>query len=166
MEFKIVKNSKEVVLIEVIFEDDIDSMSNSGFSGKEKFIKITKGKNHTITLYNDDKKSYCSFNFGEGGYTLISKELEVLKKKVLRFLLSERIQIKKNVDTIETKLKIMPPIKGLGMADHYCVHLGGGFATFLKTEDEIKELFGDYQIQHTYTASTGATVMEAKLDDL
>lgn len=162
MEFKIINNTSEAVLLEVIFSDAIDKMSQKGFSGREKYIKYTKGKNNNITVYDENNIGYLSFNFGDSGFTLISEDVECLKDKVYKFLLKQHIQPKKMTDKIESKLKIMPPIYGLGLANHYCVHLGGEFAIFLKTEDEIKETFGEYEVYKTYIASTGVTVHEAK----
>lgn len=165
MEFKIVSNTNEAVLIEVIFSDDIDKMSNKGFSGKEKYIKFTKGKIHTVTLYDENMDSYFSFYFGEGGHgqTMISDETISLREKVYHFILSQHIQPRKMTSEIETELKIMSPKSGLGIKDHYCIHLGGEFATFLRTEQEIKDLFGEYEIYDKTIAVTGVTVHKAKL---
>jgi len=164
MEFKIVLNTDEAILIEVVFADAIDRMSNKGFSGTEKYIKFTKGKNHTVTIYDEESKPYFSFHFGEGGYTLISDEMKALRDKVYSFLLSQHIQPRKMTSERETELKIMPPKTGLGIPGHYCIHLGGEFAIFLKTEQEINDLFGEYEIYDTSVAVTGVTVHKAKLN--
>jgi len=166
MDLKIVSNTDEAVLIEVVFADPIDKMSNKGFSGKEKYIKFTKGKNHTITLYDEHNTGYFSYEFGESGSTLISDDTKTLKEKIYRFLLSQYIQPRKKSSKLESELLIMPSKKGLGVADHHCIHLGGEFAIFLRTEKEIKDLFGEYEIYSTSIAETGVTVNRAKLTGL
>lgn len=161
MQLNITKNTDEAILIEVVFEDMVDKMSNKGFSGKESFIKFTKGNNHTITLYDAEGNGYCQFSFGKDGNTLISDELSALRQKVYHFLLSQHIQPKKRNSNVETELKIISPKKGLSMKKHFCVHLGGKFAAFFKTEEAIKETFGEYNIYDTSIAVTGVTVHKA-----
>lgn len=163
MEMKLIKNTSEAALIEVTFEDAIDRMSQRGFNGQEKFIKMTKGKNHQITVYDKDSNVLLSFGFGRDGYTPISTDTQVLRDKVTNFLLRNRIQMRKQSTIFETDLKIMPPKAGLGIAGHFCVHLGGDFATFLPSEELIQSVFGKYEIYNTETAVTGVTVHHAKL---
>lgn len=160
MELSICKNIKEAVLVEVLFDDMIDRMSNSGFSGEEKFIKVTKGSNHTITIYGEGARVICTFNFGDNGSTLISNDLRVLKSKVLTFILKQRIQIRNLSDTTEEKLKIILPRRE---GDTYCVQLGGDMAGFFKYKKEIVDMFGKYEVYNCYIAPTGVTVYEAKL---
>lgn len=165
MDFNIVRNTEEAVLIEVVFEDAIDQMSQKGFTGKEKYIKYTKGKNHKITLYDKDHNAYFSFDFGDSGTTVVSDDTNHLKSMVYRYLLKERIQPRKMTSERETELKIMPAKDGLGVKDHYCVHLGGEFAIFLPNEEEISELFGEYEVYNKEKAVTGVTVIHAKLTE-
>jgi len=162
MKFEIVNNTDEAVLIEVDFANALDQMSTKGFSGREKYIKYTKGKNHTITLFDKDHNDYFSFSFGEGGYTLISDETSALQQKVYRFLLSQHIQPRKMSSSTETELEIFVK-RGLEMKGEYCIHLGGEFALFLQTEKDILDLFGNYEIFDTNVAPTGVTVQKAKL---
>ena len=163
MELKIVKNTEDVVLVEVIFEDPIDRMSQRGFSGKENFIKVTKGKTNTITLYDSEYNPYYNFKFGNNGHTVISEDTTALKDKVLDFLLSQRIQIQNQTSKLEKELEIVSPTKGFGMSNHYCVHLGGELARYFETEEEIKALFGDYSVYEKTTVHAGATMYKATL---
>ena len=158
---KVVKNTSEAVLIEVTFNDAIDQMSQRGFSGLERYIKMTKGKNHRITVYDAESNVLISFGFGESGYTLISDDTSALRDKVKNFLLRQRIQMRKETTVIEHELTIMSPKHGLGMPGHYCVHLGGEFATFLPNEEMIRNVFGEYEIQKSEIAPTGVTVHHA-----
>lgn len=163
MELKLVKNTEELALMEVVFEDAIDRMSHQGFSGHEKYIKMTKGANHQITVYDKDSKVLNSFGFGSSGYTIVSADTGCLRDKVTAFLLRERIQMKKRGTEIERELKIMPPTPGLGIKGQFCIHLGDNFAAFLPSEEAIREMFGEYQIYKKEKAVTGVMVHYATL---
>lgn len=146
MELEVVNNTDEAVLIEVIFENAIDRMSQKGFTGRERYIRFTKGKNHTITLYDQDHNDYFSFWFGDSGCKLVSDDHRALREKVERFIFSQRIQPRNMTDQKETELKIMYPTVGYGKENCYCVHLGDEYAAHFNTEEEIKELFGEYEV--------------------
>lgn len=161
MEMTLIKNTSEAVLIEVTFADAIDRMSQRGFDGRERYIKMTKGKNHQMTVYDEHSNVLITFGFGESGYTMISDDTRALRDKVTNFLLRQRIQMRKQTTVIEHELKIMPPKRGLGVPGHYCIHLGGEFATFLPSEEMIRNVFGEYEIQSSEVAKTGVTVHHA-----
>ena len=138
MKFKVIKNTDEVVLIEVIFEDKVDQMSNEGFTGFEKYIKHTKGENQSITLYDSNYSPFCNFSFGEGNVSPVSEDLKTLKNKVQSFMLTQHIQVNMVPDDIQEENKMMPP----RIRHNDCVvYLGGKFTLPLKTEKQVKELY-------------------------
>lgn len=163
MEMNIINNTSEAVLLEVTFKDVIDQMSQRGFTGQERYIKMTKGKNHQMTVYDESSKVMKSFSFGESGYTVISEDTKALRDKVTSFLLRQRIQMRKQTTLIENELKIMLPKKGLGVDGHYCVHLGGEYASYLPNEEMIRNIFGEYEVYDSEIAPTGVIVQHAKI---
>lgn len=164
MKMSIVKNTDDVVVIEVEFEDKLDRLSHPGFMGNEKYIKYTKGKNHTLSTHTEDMQVIFSMIFGDNGMTMVSGDHREMRDRVRRFILSQGIQPINRSSSFENNLKIMPPKRGLGVPGKYCVHLGGQFAAFLDSESQIEKLFGPYTIHTTYQAPTGAIVHECTLD--
>ncbi len=65
-----VKENKKVELISLGLDPTLD------------FIYLSKGKNHTMKLIYTDN-NVTSFDFGEGGYTLISNDLKNQKDLIL-----------------------------------------------------------------------------------
>lgn len=49
------------------------------------YITVTRGKKHLLTVIKKNGTTF-SFHWGEGGYTLISDELELLKHNVMAFI--------------------------------------------------------------------------------
>ena len=57
-------NNKECVILEVKEDAFIDLISLGCFSGNEYLIRVTKGNNHTITVWDKNKGEY-SWSWGE-----------------------------------------------------------------------------------------------------
>lgn len=92
MELRIVENTQEKVLLEVLFEDAMDRISNTGFTGNEKFVSVTKGTKHTMTKFDNKGNSIVSFNFGKSEYQkLLLKGAST--KKVLKYIESQNISL-------------------------------------------------------------------------
>lgn len=161
MNLTILKNTKDLVLIDVSFEDVIDTMSYPGFSQKTAYIQVTKGEQNTLTLIDKDGNQYNSFVFGGTRSTFITDNLKRLKQTVIKFLLSQHININKQTTDRETELEIMYWPNHL--EDAYSIHLGGQHAIHLHRED-IKEVFGEYTIVSKRTAGTGCIVETVALD--
>lgn len=168
MELTIEKNTKDMVIINVEFDDDMDSISHPGFSPKTKHITVTKGKSNVLITYDESFKSIAKFSFGEGGYTLISSDLKEMKMKVIYFLLSKGVNIHKKTEEVFTDLKLMywpNDNRKVSSPKHsrdetFCIHLGGEFACHM-TEDQCKEVFRDYIITKKEIAKTGCIVEHA-----
>lgn len=54
-------------------------------SGNYEYITVTRGGNHILTVIHKDGHTF-SFSWGNGGYTLISDELKLLKRNILAFI--------------------------------------------------------------------------------
>lgn len=87
---KIQAETNELVVIKNLCTNTYDVAMNPWLSLKIEFISITKGKTHVFTVINTDGSTW-NFSWGEGGATVISSSVELLKKKVLAFLDEECI---------------------------------------------------------------------------
>ena len=70
---EIEENNMDCVLLKVKDNSIMDLIKLGCFEGDEKLIRITKGSNHTITIFND--KGNYSWDYGTSGYTLVSKSM-------------------------------------------------------------------------------------------
>lgn len=163
MKIKLVENKEDLVLVEVEFDSDVDKVTQRHFKGNERYIKITKGAMNELVVYDKDGNVLKSDTFRENSGSIKMGTIQGMYKQLVRYLYKEGVHIGKRENYLETKLRIMPSQRGLGKEGHYCVHLGGQFAAFLETEDEIKEMFGDYKIHDEYRAVTGVMVYEAEI---
>lgn len=71
---EIEENNMDCVLLKVKENSMLDLIKLGCFEGDEKLIRITKGRNHTITIFTDT--SHYSWYYGESGYTLVSKSMD------------------------------------------------------------------------------------------
>ena len=67
-------NNKECVILEVHPDRFSELIALGCFNGDEKLIRVTKGSNHTFTMWTEGGKSY-SWNWGSGGYTIVSEDM-------------------------------------------------------------------------------------------
>ena len=74
-------NDLSSITLKVKEDKEID-LINLGFNPKLEYIYLSKGKRHTMKFIDKDMNS-TSFDFGDGGYTLISNNLQDQKQKVL-----------------------------------------------------------------------------------
>lgn len=79
---ELVENNERCVILEVKPGCEMDLIRLGCFNGNEKMFRLTKGDNHTLTVFTNDAKSY-NFGFGNSGYTLISDELRQQKKLIV-----------------------------------------------------------------------------------
>ena len=92
MNLQVAKNNDDIVLVKLNWDDDIDRMSEKYFDGNEKAVKITKGARHVVTFYYDNGNS-GSWEYGLGGYTLVSDRIRGMTHRVTRYLKDENISI-------------------------------------------------------------------------
>ena len=65
----------DCVLLKVKDNSMLDLIKLGCFEGDEKLICITKGRDHTITIFTDN--DHYSWDYGESGYTLVSKKMDM-----------------------------------------------------------------------------------------
>lgn len=90
---KYLDNNK--IIIQVLADDPFKVAMFPFVSSDWKYITVTRGKNHILTVIKDDGTTF-DFHWGFSGYTLISESLEMLKKNVLKFISDSDIFIEYN----------------------------------------------------------------------
>lgn len=70
---KIVENNEECVILEVVGAP-LDLIRLGCFNGNEKMFRLTKGDNHTCTVWKENGDNY-SWWWGCGGHTLVSDQM-------------------------------------------------------------------------------------------
>lgn len=75
------ENNNSSILLKVKENKKVDLIS-LGFDPTLDYIYLSKGKRHTMKLINTDNK-VTSFDFGDGGYTIISSNLQNQKNLIL-----------------------------------------------------------------------------------
>jgi hypothetical protein len=87
---KIVENNEECVILEVV-GTPLDLIRLGCFNGNEKMFRLTKGKKHTCTVWENDGKNYSWF-WGYGGHTLVSDQTEK-KGKLIQECIEQDFEI-------------------------------------------------------------------------
>ena len=88
--FSVASNDDSQVVLKVSVKDNLQVDFTPLIQRNYDYITVTKGENHTLTVIKKDGKSF-SFNWGEHGFTLISENLERLKREVVKFIKSQNI---------------------------------------------------------------------------
>ena len=103
--FEIVSNNSEQVVLKVNADDPLTVAMNPYVSGNYAYITVTKGTEHILTVTKKDGSTF-SFHWGDSGYTLISENLERLRKEVIKFIEHEGILLGWNTDELPTEISI------------------------------------------------------------
>lgn len=98
--FEIADNSLDTVVVKVKDLTPLDVALHPFVSANESYITVTKGETNTLTTILRDGRTGVSFHWGYGGYTLISTELEDLKKAVIKFVQENGILLGLNFSKI------------------------------------------------------------------
>lgn len=84
--FEVASNTDDLVVLKVNADDPLVVAMNPYVSSDMAYISVTKGGNHVLTVIKKDGTHGTCFHWGDGGYTLISDGLEILKKNVIKFI--------------------------------------------------------------------------------
>lgn len=83
--FELCHRDSEKVVLKVNADDPLVVAMHPYISSDMAYITVTRGNEHVLTVVKKDGTTF-SFTWGESGHTLISKNLETLKKKVISFI--------------------------------------------------------------------------------
>lgn len=81
-------NNEECVILEVKPNRFSELIALGCFSGNEKLIRVTKGNNHTCTIWTEDGRNY-SWNWGIGGHTLVSDAMHKKRALIVKTITKE-----------------------------------------------------------------------------
>lgn len=70
---QIVENNRDCVILEVV-GSMLDLIKLGWFDGNEIMFRLTKGEDHTCTVWTKEGKNY-SWSWGRSGYTLVSDNM-------------------------------------------------------------------------------------------
>lgn len=95
---------KDVSSTQVIFEvKDLtleDIAFNPIFSNDMKYITVTRGAKHHLTVVNKDGSTF-SLHWGGGSHTLISEDLKRLRDYIIKFAKDNLILLDSNSDEVK-----------------------------------------------------------------
>ena len=83
--FSLVEETPEQVIIKVLADDPLTIARYPFVDSEMAYITVTRGEEHILTVVKKDGKTY-SFHWGSSGYTLISENMEELKKAVIEYI--------------------------------------------------------------------------------
>lgn len=173
---EIEENNMDCVLLKVKENSMLDLIKLGCFEGDEKLIRITKGRDHTITIFTD--KSHYSWYYGESGYTLVSKEMDMKRDLISNcikhdfdiYIDSDKELIKKslNIHSLKDTYNISHNIKIMywnGKREtEVTVNKDGQFFNYFSGINDAIKYFKDsnciLSFLNEYTAQTGCIVEE------
>ena len=79
---ELAENNERCVILEVKPGCEMDLIRLGCFNGDEKMFRLTKGNDHTLTVFTNNGKSY-NFGFGNSGYTLVSDQLKQQRELIV-----------------------------------------------------------------------------------
>lgn len=99
-------NNEDCVVLQVKENMRYNLIDLGCFDGNEEIIRLTKGRNHTATVFTKDNS--FSWNWGEGGYTLVSDKTSKCGKLIQECIEEDfGIYIGNDVNKIQETLHIM-----------------------------------------------------------
>ena len=68
---ELLEDNEKCIILKVKDNSQMRLICLGCFSGNETMFRLTKGKNHTCTVFHDNGKSF-SWEFGASGHTLVT----------------------------------------------------------------------------------------------
>ena len=158
---KIVDNNRDCVILEVA-GSMLDMIRLGCFNGDETMMRLTKGADHTCTVWTKEGKNY-SWSWGRSGHTLVSDAMSQRGKLIQQCIEQDfEIYIGENKNLIEQTLHIksLEDVKHNSHMvkimywrptdDHVTCHLDGQFFSHFKNkQDNIKHFVErGYELKH------------------
>ena len=83
--FILAKNAEDMAILKVVAKTPWEVAQHPYLSSNYEYITVTKGEDHVLTIVKEDGTTF-SFHYGRSGCTLVSKDLTMLKNKVINAL--------------------------------------------------------------------------------
>lgn len=171
---KIVENNMECVILEVT-GSKLDLIKLGYFNGDEKLIRLTKGGNHTCTIWTDN--GHFSWFWGTSGHTLVSNDTtkkgnliqDCITKDFEIYINGSKEHIAKtlHIKSLEDVRHMTHKVKLMYFPNScrdICCHLDGEYFTRFNGIENALKHFADrgysVEIIKDYIAQTGCIVKE------
>lgn len=167
-------NNEECVILKTKEDTRFDLIALGCFNGNEKMIRLTKGRDHTATVFTE--KSHYSWSWGYSGYTLVSDALHKAGRLIQSCIEEDfGIYIKDNKAKIRSTLHITSLADKVGKGhvmrvmywnesdSHVIIHKDGEFLTAAPNVQSARKYVRDRFAINTskaYNAPTGCFVEE------
>ena len=160
--FELVANTNEEVILKINANSSLDIAKHPYIALDYDYITVTKGENHTLTIIRKDGTTF-SFDWGLSGYTLITDNLERLKRKTVEFIQSQGVSLEVKTTGKPNKVEIFynSNLKtwqaslcyvGIRKKEHY---YSNNANNELEVLDEIREI---------YNSAFGNTLIKSKAE--
>lgn len=168
---EVINNDMDNVLLKVKDNVSLD-LIKLGFNGNETMIRYTKGRNHTITIWEENNKVRISFDFGASGWTLISNIVEKQKQKIvdciecylgiycgenLKLRRSSILNYNKNIPH-EVQMMYWDKEKGTNITVHKDGEFYRAFTSIIEAVSHFEDLGYSVFFEEKYIAKTGCFV--------
>lgn len=171
----IIENNEDCVILKVKDNKALDLIKLGCFNGDEKLIRLTKGKDHTCTIFGANAEPF-SWEWGMSGYTLVTDRVSNMRK-----LIEECITEDFDIYIDEDKNKVRETMNIMSLDDssnsrHFIemmywkngndvsVHKDDSFYKSFQNIADAKKHFEDlnYKVKfkNKYIAGTGCIVEE------
>jgi len=171
----IIENNEECVILKVKDNKTLDLIKLGYFDGNEELIRLTKGEDHTCTIFRTNDKPF-SWHWGRSGYTLVSDNISAMGRLIEECITEDfdiyigedknKIRETINITSLDDSSNNSHSIKMMYWKDgnDVSVHKDNSFYKFFKNTIEAKKHFEDlnYDIifRNKYIAGTGCIVEE------
>lgn len=171
----IIENNEDCVILKVKDNKILDLIKLGCFDGNEELIRLTKGKNHTCTIFKTNESSF-SWEWGMSGYTLVTDKVSAMGKLIESCITEDfDIYIGEDKNKVRETMNIMF-LDDSSNSSHFIemmywkngndvsVHKDSSFYKSFQNVADAKKHFEDlnYEInfKNKYIAETGCIIEE------
>ena len=172
----IIENNEDCVILQVKDNKEMDLIKLGCFNGDERLFRLTKGKNHTCTIfYNDNRKTF-SWEWGEGGFTMVTDDVSKMGKLIENAITEdfdiyiggnqEKIEKSLNIKTLDDSndskhfIEIMYFKPDVNVIVHKDFEFYKSFPDVNTAIKHFQDLYYDIDYKNKYVAVTGCIVEE------
>lgn len=146
----IIRNDTEMVLLEIKENNFMNLIQMRGFTGNEKLIRYTKGANHTITVWDNENKAN-SWDFGENGYTLVSKDMNDMRDIIVKCIEEDldiycggnKEEVIKSINNFGKKKEHKIEVMYFDQSRDFCVHKNETYYKHFNSIQDVLKHFID-----------------------
>ena len=177
----IIENNESCIVLKVKDNKSLDLIKLGCFNGNEELMRLTKGENHTCTIFSSNSEPF-SWSWGKRGYTLVSDNISTMGKLIEEcitedfdiYIGDDKNKIRKtmNIMSLEDSKNNSHDIKMMYWknGDDVVVHKDGSFYKSFKNINDAKNHFKDlnyeFDFRNKYIASTGCFVEEYSISKI